>query len=205
MNMKNRGDNMDKDLETIKEYMISEPVSTFITKWILESTPYIFKDKDAEYIRWRELIADKLKIDPCNIYITGSASLGFSLNPNKSLKPFDNESDVDVSIVSNHFFDVAWYDLLHENRSNLSWKMKNAIDDHRNRLIYWGTIATDKILPLLSFGAERDKIIQESRIYDFLENRDINFRIYKDTSAIRNYLTSSVNSCKNYLLEEITK
>ena len=196
---------MDKEFETIKECMISEPVSTFITKWILESTPYVFKDKETEYIRWREFIADKLKIDPCNIYITGSAALGFSLNPTNSLRKFSARSDIDVSIVSSHFFDVAGYDLLHEKRSNLTPKMQNALDDHRNRLIYWGTIATDKILPLLSFGAGWDKIIQESRIYDFLENRDINFRIYKDTSAIRNYLIGSVNSCKNYLLEEITK
>ena len=196
---------MDKELETIKEYMISEPVSTFITKWILERTPYIFQNKEAEYIRWREFIADKLRIDPCNIYITGSASLGFSLNPTKNLRSFSEGSDIDVSIVSNHFFDIAWYDMLHEKRSNLPPKIKNALDDHRNRLIYWGTIATDKILPILSFGADWDKIIQESRIYVFLENRDINFRIYKDTSAIRNYLTTSVNSCKNYLLEELTK
>ena len=197
---------MDDELKIKTEQLLSQPASTFITQWILEHTPYIFKEKADEYLKWREIIAEKLKLDPCNIYITGSAALGFSLNPNKPLfKPFDKQSDLDVSIVSNHFFDVAWHDILYKDYPQLSYQMKAAVDDHRKRLIYWGTIATDKILSLLSFGADWDRIIRESRIYDYLEDRDINFRIYKDTSSLRRYLTLSVTGGRDRMLEVITK
>jgi len=189
----------------VKHELEMLPVSSFITKWILEHTPYIFDEQDFKYIQWRESLAGKLKIDTCEIVVTGSASLGFSLNPNKNFKAFDDKSDVDVSIISDYYFDVAWHDLLHLNRPNLPYKMKLALDDHRSRLIYWGTIATDKILPLLSFGQEWENIINESRTLPILEDRDINFRIYRDTKAIRDYLSLSVTERRNALLEAKTR
>lgn len=126
----------------------------------------------------------------------------FSLNPNKKFKPFNEKSDIDVSIISQYYFEVAWHDLLYTSRNVIQPKMKEALDDHRQRLIYWGTVATDKILPLLSFGSQWDKIINESKVYPALEDRDINFRIYKDRLSIRNYLTTSISKLKSELLED---
>lgn len=196
---------MERNIDQIKKELDCLPTSFFITKWIFEHTPYIFDAQESEYIRWREEVAKKLRIDPADILITGSASLGFSLSPHKNFKLFDAKSDVDVIIVSQHYFDVAWHDLLYTSRSIIQPKMKQALDDHRSRLIYWGTIATDKILPLLSFGTEWDNIIKKSRSNPMFENRNINFRIYKDKLAVRNYLSISVNDRKNALLEEKLK
>lgn len=151
---------MPRDIELVKQELESSTTSIFITKWILEHTPYVFEDYETEYISWRHEIAEKLRIDARDIIITGSASLGFSLNPNKNFKSFDKKSDIDISIISHHYFDVAWHDLIHLSPAGISPKMKTALEDHRKRLIYWGTVATDKILPLLSFGGEWDRIIK---------------------------------------------
>ena len=121
-----------------------------------------------------------MRIDARDIIITGSASLGFSLNPNKNFKSFDKKSDIDISIISHHYFDVAWHDLIHLSPAGISPKMKTALEDHRKRLIYWGTVATDKILPLLSFGGEWDRIIKTCQLPEPLVDHEINFRIYKD-------------------------
>lgn len=196
---------MERDIELIKKELSSLPTSSFITKWILEHTPYVFDNNEIEYIRWREGIAKKLRVDPSDIIITGSAALGFSLSPHKNFKVFDDNSDVDVSIISHHHFEVAWHDLLHSRRHNMPPQMKAALDDHKARLIYWGTIATDKILPLLSFGSEWDKIITQNKAHPSLTGKEINFRIYKDKSSIRNYLSISVDDRKNALLEERLK
>lgn len=193
---------MGYDADLIKKELERLSTSSFITKWIIEHTPYIFDGYEMEYIHWREEIASKLRIDPSDIMITGSASLGFSLNPYKNFKPFNEKSDIDVSIISHYYFDVAWHDLLYTSRLVISPQMKEALDDHRQRLIYWGTIATDKILPLLSFGVEWDNIIKESKMYPFLVDRDINFRIYKDKLSVRNYLATGTNKLKSKLLEE---
>ena len=76
---------MGRDIIEVKNELKKLPVSIFITKWILEHTPYIFEDQEFEYIEWREKLADKLRIDTCDIIITGSASLGFSISPEKKL------------------------------------------------------------------------------------------------------------------------
>lgn len=191
---------MTRDISLIKKELETLPTSVFITKWFFEHIPYIFDGEEDEYIHWREKIAKNLRVDPTDIFVTGSAALGFSLNPNKNFKHFDEKSDVDVSIVSQHYFDVAWHDLIFTSRTIIQPKMKASLDDHRNRLIYWGTIATDKILPLLSFGAEWDSIIKSSQLFPVFENREINFRIYKDKLSIRNYLQVSINNRKDVLL-----
>lgn len=77
---------MPRDIELVKQELESSTTSIFITKWILEHTPYVFEDYETEYISWRHEIAEKLRIDARDIIITGSASLGFSLNPNKNFK-----------------------------------------------------------------------------------------------------------------------
>lgn len=69
---------MDHELALIRDELEKLPASFFITKWILEHLPYIFNGHETEYIHWREGIASKLRIDPSDIIITGSAALGFS-------------------------------------------------------------------------------------------------------------------------------
>lgn len=105
------------------------------------------------------------------------------------------------SIISHHYFDVAWHDLIHLSPAGISPKMKTALEDHRKRLIYWGTVATDKILPLLSFGGEWDRIIKTCQLPEPLVDHEINFRIYKDALSIRNYIALSVNERKHALME----
>ena len=98
--------------------------------------------------------ASKIGVDSKAIVLTGSASVGFSLNPDNNLRAFTDTSDIDVAIISQHYFDISWHFLRNvgTKRYGYNRKQKDAIDDHRNRLIYWGTIATDRILQILPFG-----------------------------------------------------
>ena len=65
---------MARDISFVKRELESTPTSFFITKWILEQTPYIFDGLETEYINWREEIAKKLRVDARDILITGSAA-----------------------------------------------------------------------------------------------------------------------------------
>ena len=192
---------MNLDVEKIKKDLIDLSGTKFISKHILERIPYIFNNDADSYLNWRQNLSIQLKIDPHDIFITGSASLGISLNPNKNFKNFNQSSDIDISIIAPHYFEVAWHDLLFTNIKTLSDIMKTALEDHRQRLVFWGTIATDRILPLLSFGGEWNKIITKYKKIQPFANHDINFRIYKNMSAVRNYISLSVSKCKSLLLE----
>ena len=69
---------------------------------MLHGTPYVFFDREDDYYEFRKRIAEHFGIAFHEIFITGSAKLGFSAH---KFKDFDYESDVDVAIVSPKLFD----------------------------------------------------------------------------------------------------
>ena len=176
------------------------PPDVFISKWIMEKTPDIFYNKEMQYYEWKHKMASGLQVDARDIIVTGSACLGYSLNPKKNFKKFNEKSDIDVGVISNDYFDIAWHELRNKKYYKLDNNMKRALEDHKNRLIYWGTIATDKILPLLSFGKHWNKVINELKCIPPVNDREINFRIYKDNKSFRDYQLNSIKECREILL-----
>jgi vacuolar-type H+-ATPase subunit F/Vma7 len=79
-----------------------EALTDFCRKYVLHGTPHIFYDKEDAFYDFRKRIAQKFDISFHEVYITGSAKLGFS--PFKRTS-FDYDSDIDVAIVSEHLFD----------------------------------------------------------------------------------------------------
>ncbi len=182
--------------------IINQPISYTTSKWIIEGVPFLFGTDFDSYINWKQRLSNLIGVDSKAIVFTGSASVGFSLNPDKNLEEFSQESDIDVAIISSYYFDVSWFFLrnLGTRIYSFTQKEKNAIDDHRKRLIYWGTIATDKIIQILPFGKEWIKSIEEMAKINPTEGRQINFRIYKDFEALKAYHSTSLKHIKDKLI-----
>lgn len=187
-----------------KEEMAKTDISFMTSKWIIEKVPYIFSDNLENYIKWKELLASKIGVDSKAIVLTGSSSVGFSLNPDNNLRPFSEKSDIDVAIVSQLYFDISWHFLrtIGTKRYSLGKRENNAIDDHRNRLIYWGTIATDKILQILPFGEKWITALNEMATIEPTKDRTINIRIYKDFEALRAYHLNNLKLIKDKIISE---
>lgn len=66
---------MPRDIELVKQELESSTTSIFITKWILEHTPYVSEDYETEYISWRHEIAEKLRIDSLPLAQDGREAL----------------------------------------------------------------------------------------------------------------------------------
>ncbi|MBB6062797.1 hypothetical protein HNP65_001249 [Thermosipho japonicus] len=86
--------------ESIKPYKLKE----FIRLWLTEGVPYVFKDVPYLYERIRSYLASKLGIFPKNMFIIGSARIGYSLDPNCFPKNFGKNSDIDFTIVDDNLF-----------------------------------------------------------------------------------------------------
>src|SRR5436190_1208070 len=88
--------------------------------------------------------------------MVGTSAIGVSLNPRKFFKVFDQGSDIDVAVISSYHFTIAWRFLRAQGhrRTHVDAKTRIAWNEHVNRFIYWGTIATDKLLGILPFGKE---------------------------------------------------
>lgn len=183
-------------LKTFKAEILNEDLSFLCSKWILDRTPHIFADDRSEYLRWKETLSQKLSIDSKSIVFTGSSSVGFSLNPSKKFKSFDENSDIDLAIVSDLHFDISWKYLrnMGTRRFDLTIRQKQHIQEHVTRLIYWGTIATDKILEILPFGKDWELVLLELAKHEPINGKEINIRIYKDFESLRQY---QINNLKN--------
>ena len=96
----------------------------FCRRRSLHGTPLVFKGNEDAYYEFRKRIANKFEINFHEVFITGSAKLGFS--PHKE-KLFDYDSDIDIAIISAQLYDrimsfIHDYQMeLRENRKAVSF------------------------------------------------------------------------------------
>lgn len=186
--------------EIIYDLRSLEPQS-FVARHIFDRVPFAFGTDQAGYLDWRSLAAVQLGVDPAELTIVGSAAIGLSLNPQKNFKLFDMKSDIDIAVVSPYHFQVAWRFFRRNStlRARLNNKERAAWDDHRQRLIYWGAVATDRLLARLPFGREWRTAL------DNIENASptsnaVNVRIYNDYDSLRQYQINSVRLRRDEIL-----
>lgn len=195
-------------MEEIKRQFLddltSNPSDLVASIWIINRTPKIFNEDIKKYAQWRHSLAKNLGVDASAVLITGSAAFGVSLNPYKNYRFFDNSSDIDVAVISDYHFTEAWRTLrnIGPKRHTLPPRLKQSIKDHVERYIYWGTIATDKLLPIFSFGSQWKTALDEAAKTDPTQGRTINIRIYRDLDSLRAY---HVNNLEHLKMEELSK
>lgn len=164
----------------------------FTSIHILDRVPALFENRE-QYAGWRSDLGAELEVDPLCIVIVGSTAVGVSLSPKeeKRFRPFHEESDVDVAVISARHFDEAWrwlralgpLDALKarspEEADLLGW--------HRRSLVFDGTIATDRLLPFLPFGAAWQSALGRASRRAPTLDRDVKARIYRDFESLREY------------------
>jgi hypothetical protein len=142
-------------------------------------------------------------VDPRAIAIIGSAGVGVSLAPRRSLKPFGPKSDIDVAVVSAHHFELAWRhmrSLSSATRLGLTARQRESLKDHVTRLIYWGAVATDRIIDILPFAATWMVAFSNMAGVNPTAERKINARVYRDFESLRTYQMLSVRAAREELL-----
>lgn len=169
-----------------------KPYEIVISKWIVEKIPVIFNDNKEEFLRIKSLIAQGLRVDMCSVVFVGSSCTGFSLSPKKDFKTFDNESDIDIAIISHHHFNLAWRWMRQIDMSSLTGKERYEISEHRKHFVFDGAIATDHILPLLPFGKQWGAILTAISNEPVFGGREINFRLYQDHKSLIDYHVNNI-------------
>lgn len=79
-----------------------ETLLDFCRRRTLHGTPAVFAGREDDYYDFRKRIAQRFEINFHEVFITGSAKLGFSPHKRKS---FDYDSDIDVAIISAALYD----------------------------------------------------------------------------------------------------
>ena len=195
---------MEEIKEEFLEDLVSSPPDLVASVWILNRTPHPFNGDTRLYEGWRRELAKRIDVDSSEIIITGSSAFGISLNPYKNFRYFDNNSDIDVAVISEHYFTLSWRFLrnLGSGIHGLPQPAKQSVRDHVQKYIYWGTIATDKLLPYLPYGKKWLDALSYMSEIDPTLGRDGKVRIYKDFDSLRSY---QVNNLKNLRTQELEK
>ena len=94
--------NIEEYLKALKAIDSEEAVLDFCRRRILHGTPAVFAGNEDSYYEFRKRIAKHFGINYHEVFITGSAKLGF--NPNEK-RLFGLESDIDIAIISAELYD----------------------------------------------------------------------------------------------------
>jgi hypothetical protein len=174
----------------------------FVSHPLFEPVPYAFSGDLRAWISWKRRLARHLEVDPYEMVLTGSGAIGYSLNPTKGYKPFDDVSDIDVAVISAHHFEVAWRYLRHSRPSWLSLPQptRNALASHRKNYVFAGAIATDMILSLLPFGKSWQGGLDEMTDVEPTVGREVKLRIYRDYDALRYYHAHNIANLRQDLM-----
>jgi hypothetical protein len=130
---------MDKFLDALLSCEDEKTLIDFCRRRTLHGTPAVFNGREDDYYEFRKRIADKFSINFHEVFVTGSAKLGFS--PFKQ-KPFDLDSDVDVAIVSRGLYDRIM-SFIHEYQMELRGNRKAVSSDELSgyhRFLEYGAI-----------------------------------------------------------------
>ncbi len=180
----------------------SNSTDQFVREHLFDRIPHLFNGDRSAFVTWKDHLARALEVDAACLTFVGSSAIGVSLNPDKGFKMFDDDSDIDVGIISHYHFTVSWRYLRTQGhrRAHLGPKTVAAWDDHVSRLIYWGTIATDQLLGILPFGHQWLKALSTMSTMSPTVGRDIKLRIYSDYDSLRSYQQLSARRARDEIL-----
>ncbi|MDH2314002.1 hypothetical protein [Methylobacterium brachiatum] len=193
-----------RDQNHLFDELVGKPPRDFVSHYLFEPIPFIFRGDLAAWINWKTILSSKLEVDPRNIVLTGSAAIGFSLSPMKGYRPFSGRSDVDCGIISEFHFDLAWRHLRQSAAvsSSISGDVRKAVNSHKVNHIFTGTIAANKILPILPFGQTWMAALTDMSQIEPTVGRDVKLRIYKDFDALRFYQSDNIGRLRDALAAE---
>ena len=119
-------------IEMFKETLKNEAITPMeiVRRYLIYGNPFVYEHDLEQYYALKERIAHQFNIHPHSVIMVGSAKLGFSIAPKKLWKPFDDESDIDIVIVSETAFIRYWSILLLSN-DNISRENNDERDYRR--------------------------------------------------------------------------
>lgn len=194
------------NVEEMKAAIESKSADEIYNEFFISGDVWIFKklfedDWFLQYDEFKKYVAKKLGVHYNNIGIAGSAKLGFSLNPKKDYKSFDENSDIDIIVVSQRLFYDFWEQYLSDSYNPTTGINKTSyvskcifrrfitLDFFRNNDFY-----NDWMKKTGDFEKDIQLLFQ-------IEN-DIHYRIFESWDSVKMYYILSINRLKGLEVNE---
>ncbi len=188
-----------------KQDLKKTPTNEIYTKYVLAGEVWVFKKKYNDkwfenYNDFKLYISKRLGVHYNDIAIAGSAKLGFSVNPKKKFKLFNEESDIDVVIISQELFYLFWKEYLEDSYSPIGIEKigKISFGIFRKYIFLDGFRNENKFFrqwEVKTKGFEKDL-----QLLFGIEN-DIHYRIFESWDSAQKYYVNGIDKCKNDMIE----
>lgn len=106
-------------LDAFKTDLLTLSNAELVNKYYL-SGPAFALDNDRHY-RLRQTVADFLHVEYSQVFMVGSAKLGFSIKPKRRFQPFYDLSDIDIVVVCRDLFEEIWREVFRFERNGGYW------------------------------------------------------------------------------------
>ncbi|MES2433353.1 MAG: hypothetical protein V4586_05945 [Pseudomonadota bacterium] len=177
----------------------------FCRRTVLHGTPFVFSAREPDHFSFKQRIANKYNINHTEVYIVGSAKLGFS--PHKKTD-FSLDSDIDIAIVShqlaNYLSDLGLELEYGIRSSQINFRHKEW-NDYHNYLRYgaMGWIRPDLIptkQPMQNFKNEWFDFFKSiSHDKSEVGNYSVTAGIFRSVLHLEKYTTNSLRKIKNQM------
>jgi hypothetical protein len=186
----------------LEEIYDATDLGRLLSHRLFGGTPGIFAGDHSAWIEWRWTLAAGLGVDDHSILMVGSAAFGISLHPDKDFRAFSDKSDVDLAVLSQRHFDVAWFEM-REMRDKKWLSMPTSVKNELRRFapnyVFAGAIAMDRLIGRLSFGKQWMIALNDMAGQDPTLGRRIKVRLYRDAEALRAYQLRGFRDAKAVL------
>ena len=124
----------------ISEIAAADPVA-FCQDRVFALNSWLFDESNldevtGDYADFRAAISDIVGVSNGDVRLVGSARFGLSMSPSKGVRPFNDQSDLDVVIISNDLFNEVWGEFRAAYYNGYAWvKSRHSCDVFR-RFLY---------------------------------------------------------------------
>lgn len=188
--VKKRINKFKKDLNRFSSIQI-------VRKHIISGDCFILSQD--KYFDLRSEVAEHFGLRPNEVFVVGSAKLGFSVAPKNRYREFSDESDIDIAMVSSMLFEQFWQEVFDYKYEGSYWPEY----DQFLRYLFRGWIRPD-MLPRSSMFQLREKwwnffqsITRSGRYGDY----KIRGGLYRSYFFLENYQKIRIQECINILEE----
>lgn len=201
--------------DIFKTHLLSKNVSDIASDYLFQGMPYAFLNDESTYEALVTELSAKLEIPSKQIFLVGSAKLGFSMSPHNFPRQFSDSSDLDIAIYDEELFDKIWMALLKWNyprkRNNMSSEEAEFIRRWRSS-IFWGNVdprlkfdglyVTEEIRYLNGISLKWFDSIASLSLIPNLSSREINSRLYRNFDFMKEYHLDSLEKLKSAIISQ---
>lgn len=180
-----------RDIETIADEIMAIPVPWFFINQFAQTANQKFAD-------FKLYMAQKFTTPATDIFICGSALLGYSLSPEKNFANFNDNSDIDIVIISKKMFDKFWDNYFNDYVSSRLNKSiyTNAAKAVFKRFIDFHSTYSKHTKVYIEWEKQTSGYQKDLQIFfNFPEN--ISYRIYRPYSDYKQNLIKNIYDIRN--------